>query len=438
MLETPLTNATFKLDVSGVAGFFGGEEAFAALSTVHLIHGRRWLGWYNSPGSYLIAKKYGVLANSRIWDGLYPGVNVDPSIMLELDGKVGPKYVAAYSGTRLASTGHLAHLFVAYCDAHPGPVDLIGEKKSSTDVYLTVAHLEKYKEFDGYPRVPARSLLAFDPLAILPIAYSLGVCISSAVFGDWFAFALILLGILTNGIACFVIGSGILKVRQPNPSEYSPPGDGILEGFPRVILLKGSEKVVQGITKGRFYLEFASASRYNDIGWSSVLLTMQFLVQLFVIPQATLFGQIMFLSSLTVSWLFNAYLASVDKEELQRNILAHVLLNKPVIRTVRLPKRTALVVFAAVYMGTNDPRSFLDEMIPNETAVWKLVKEIIAEAILTDREPDQVLASKADKEDELDKYEKGLFRDMYQQATIGYHGAKKYNPSMMAGSVQEV
>ncbi|KIJ36777.1 hypothetical protein M422DRAFT_179050, partial [Sphaerobolus stellatus SS14] len=77
-LKTPLQHSSFSLDVSGIAGFFGGEEAFAAMTSVHLFRGRRWLGWYNSPGSFYVSKKYGILARSRVWDGLYPGVNVDP------------------------------------------------------------------------------------------------------------------------------------------------------------------------------------------------------------------------------------------------------------------------------------------------------------------------------------------------------------------------
>ncbi|PPQ95901.1 hypothetical protein CVT26_015587 [Gymnopilus dilepis] len=425
MPKPPLTESTFELDVSGIAGFFGGEEAFAAMSSIHLVRGRRWLGWYNSPGSYFVAKKYGVLARSRIWDGLYPGINVDPTTMLELDGKVGPRYIAAHSGTRLPSTGHLAYLFAQHCQEHHGEVQSISDPKPS-DLFLTIVHLEDFKEFEGYPKVPAKSFGAFDPLAIIPIGCSIAACVLSAVFEDWYCFALILLGVLTNGISCVVIGSGVLKVRQPNPSAYSPPGDGILDGYPRVILMKGSEKAVQGITKGKFFLEYESESQYHDIGICAVLLTIQFLGQLFLIPQGTLFGQILFLATLGISWLFNAYLASVDNEALQTRILSEVLLHKPKTSTVRLPKRTSLVVFAALYMGTKDPRSFLDEMIPNDTAVWKLVKETISEAIIKDVDPEDILGEKSQKVAALDNFEKGLFDDMLKQASIGFRGAKEF------------
>ena len=88
-ISTPLAGAKFTLNSAGVAGFFGGEEAISAMATVHLYKGRRFLGWFNSPGSYTIAKRFGRMANSRFWDGLFPGTNDSPAISFELDGKQG-------------------------------------------------------------------------------------------------------------------------------------------------------------------------------------------------------------------------------------------------------------------------------------------------------------------------------------------------------------
>lgn len=87
----------FDLDVSGVAGFFGGEEAISAMQTIHLYKYRKWMGWYNFPGSWNVGKKFGMLANSRLLDGLFPGPHEDPAKFFELDGKQGLKYVAARS-----------------------------------------------------------------------------------------------------------------------------------------------------------------------------------------------------------------------------------------------------------------------------------------------------------------------------------------------------
>ena len=109
-LKNPIApNSKFTLNTAGVAGFFGGEEAISAMATVHLYEHRRWLGWFNSPGSYTIAKGFGRMANSRFWDGLFPGSNDSSTETFELDGKQGPQYIAALPGTEL-QTRHLGHL----------------------------------------------------------------------------------------------------------------------------------------------------------------------------------------------------------------------------------------------------------------------------------------------------------------------------------------
>lgn len=117
VLQSPFKAGNkFSLDSSGVAGFFGGEEAFAAMNSVHLIPSRRWLGWYNSPGSYFVAKKYGTLPKSTFWDGLFPGPALEPAELLEIDAKKpGPRYTGVYSGTRQFKTGHLCYLVARYC-----------------------------------------------------------------------------------------------------------------------------------------------------------------------------------------------------------------------------------------------------------------------------------------------------------------------------------
>ncbi|KAJ8593139.1 hypothetical protein M405DRAFT_701365, partial [Rhizopogon salebrosus TDB-379] len=68
----------FTLNFSGVAGFFGGDEAVQAMKTIHLYKARRWTGWYNAPGSFTIAKCLGPIANSRFWNALFPGPNENP------------------------------------------------------------------------------------------------------------------------------------------------------------------------------------------------------------------------------------------------------------------------------------------------------------------------------------------------------------------------
>ncbi|KIJ25515.1 hypothetical protein M422DRAFT_119940, partial [Sphaerobolus stellatus SS14] len=116
------------------------------------------------------------------------------------------------------------------------------------------------------------------------------------IFSDWYCFSMILLGIICNGLSCFVIGSGKLEFSGPQPSDHSPAGDGVLRQSPQhLIILKGTENAVTKITRNSFYLHYASGDDFNDIGYISLALTTQFLLQLFLVPQGKLFGQILFL-----------------------------------------------------------------------------------------------------------------------------------------------
>ncbi|KAG6373822.1 hypothetical protein JVT61DRAFT_5967 [Boletus reticuloceps] len=88
-----------------------------------------------------------------------------------------------------------------------------------------------------------------------------------AMVADWFSCSMILLGIVSNGVACLVIGSGELSldtVKKPAPG--APPGDGMLIGDDTVIVVRGAEKDVNAITKGKFVLTIGGGPTYDRIG----------------------------------------------------------------------------------------------------------------------------------------------------------------------------
>ena len=81
----PLANAKFSLNSLGVAGFFGGDIAVNGMATVIFFIGRRFVGLYNAPGSLEVAKRYGQLASSRVYRGLFPGGDTtDPAQLFGL------------------------------------------------------------------------------------------------------------------------------------------------------------------------------------------------------------------------------------------------------------------------------------------------------------------------------------------------------------------
>jgi len=414
----PLSDSKFSLDASGVAGFFGGDEAVSAMATVHVYQGRKWLGWYNSPGSYLIAKRYGQLANSRFWDGLFPGVNTDPATLFELDGGKGPKFKGVESGSIIPETGHLASLMVKECQMKQS-IDVPGRK--TQPVGVTIVDLHHVPDQIMTPKQLTKYTSAF---AFIPMSVSLGTCIACALCRDWYSSSVILLGIIANGISCFVIGSGKFTFSHPIPTPGTPRGDGLLITDNNVIVLLGEEGAVNSITRGRFSLNFGSEPEYRDIGICALILTMQFIAQLLLMPQATLFGQIMFITSLAVSSAYNSWLSSSDKAEIQRRLLLDVVLKHPMMTKFMLGTRATMAVFVLLVLNPSDPAKVLDNLLPNDTKVWKRWKSIILSRL---QDGEKMHFQSADwNDDSFNGSESTLLRALLGDAQAAYDGYSDY------------
>ncbi|KAI0649499.1 hypothetical protein C8Q79DRAFT_999247 [Trametes meyenii] len=387
------------------------------MATVHLLQGRRWLGWYNTPGSYEIAKQYGQLANSRFWDGLFPGVNRDPAQLFGLDGKSGPRFLAAHSGSSINPSGHLAHLIARKARNEPIARSIVNKRRSTLEHTVTTVDLSYSPKQEELPR-PQKSRLPL--LALIPIAVSIAASVLCGLVADWWCCGSIAFGVLASGLACFVIGSGKLTFRHPAPAKGAPPGDGILLNEGNILVIRGEEGAVNALTRGRFCLTFTSQPRYENIGVCSVLLTIQFLIQLLLIPQGTLFGQLMFVVTLGVSWFYNAYLSALDKEDIQTDILLELMrLNKTSIQKIALGTRTAQAVFTLLALNCPRPRKILDELLPNDTPAWRRWKDVIIRRI-THNEPLRFKEEDWKVPDLSDSAE--LLYDLFTDAEEAYRG----------------
>ncbi|TFK93187.1 hypothetical protein K466DRAFT_594653 [Polyporus arcularius HHB13444] len=430
----PLHDSGINLDISGVAGFFGGDVAVSAMGTVSLYKGRKWFGWYNSPGSYEIAKRYGRLAQHRFWCGLYPGVTDNPAVLFGLDGKVGPQYRAVHSGTSMNQTGHLAYLLCQECKKTPAREwdKQIGSTRRTSPIDVTIAYLPYDPPEKLNPGAIEASVTT--QLSFLPILSSAAACLSCGFVADWYCCAMIAFGMFCSGASCYVIGSGEFTFTHPKPAGGAPSGDGILANDvnDQIVILRGAEGAVNAITRGRFSLDYKSHPSYHNIGWSSVLLTVQFLLQLLVVPQGTIFGQVMFLSSLAASWVYNSFLSSLDKENIQRRILFKTVLEGPVTYKYQLGTRTTMVVFVLLVLSSSQRmdqqglRKVLDHLIPNDTRVWRFFKETIVREIellsIERKEPAFQLPSY----ETLTGAEKELSENLYLDAQTAYRAFQVY------------
>lgn len=399
----------FSLNTSAVAGVFGGEEAVASMATVHVYEHRKWLGWYNSPGSYTVARRYSLLSS---FSGVILGTHTNLATLFELDGCKGPKFRAAHSGSILDETSHLAALFSKECS------DLLGEEvqgRKTQQIGVTVADFHHVPDEHMYPE---RLDTASPFVALIPIAVSIGTSVACAYSQDWYSFSMILLGTIASGVSCLVIGSGKLTFTHPKAADGCPPGDGVLGTDREIAVLRGPEGAVNCITRGRFSLSFTSESLYGNIGWCSTLLMVQFVAQLLLIPQGTLLGQSLFLISLAVSWAYNLWLSALDKEKLQRAMLMERVLRQPRLKKYLLGTRTSMAVFVTLLLKPEEPRLLLDHLICNDTPVWNSFKETISQRMCSTEK--KLLFDPPDQDRPTTISEEKLWRALYADAQSAY------------------
>ena len=409
-----INHSTYRLDLSGVVRLFGGDNAVDALETIHLYAGRRWAGWYNYPGAVTVAKRFGQMADSRLWDSIFPGPNESPAITFKLAGKSGPDYSGSFSGTKLR-TGYLGYLIAKECTDSPcKPLQLFKKdgaigRKTGSSAAVTVISLpprQHQRITRSLTRTSGVSVTKHEPelipivpksdpplalWAIVPSLISILACVFCFLSQDPLCASLILLGIVSSGFSSLALGTATLNIRVPVASAASPAGDGLmLSKGGSIIILKGEEADVNIITKGEFELDYSTGilphQKHHTIGVSSLLLMAQFLVQLLLIPLSTFFGQIVFLISFIASGAYHLYVVSHEREKVLRELLIREL-------AVRMEKwiagtRTQMAVFVCLILGDghqyplkSNPDAVLSRILPSETVVWgywrrKVLKEL--------------------------------------------------------------
>ncbi|KAF8132292.1 hypothetical protein EV363DRAFT_1416558 [Boletus edulis] len=276
-----INDSTYRLDLTGVVGLFGGDSAVDALETIHLYAGRRWAGWYNYPGTVTVAKRFGQMAEGRLWDSLFPGPNESPAVTFNLAGKFGPDYNGSFSGTKLR-TGYPGYLMAAESAYSPcKPLQLLRKdnteaRKTGSSATVAVISLPPQqrerirrsltptgvggtKQRHGFIPINPKYNPPLALLAIVPSLISILASVICFLANDPLCASLIILGIVSSGFSSLALGSATLKIRVPIPSAASPPGDGLMlldDGS--IIVLKGEEADVNVVTKGEFELDYST------------------------------------------------------------------------------------------------------------------------------------------------------------------------------------
>ena len=431
---TPIGKSNFALDTSGLASVFGGPEAIFSLALVHVYPGRRWLGWYNSPGSYFLGKRLAHIAHSNPILNIisksgehsqsHLEKHIDPAELFEYDGRKGPKFRAIHSGTILDETGHSAALFLKEC-AETHAKKIPGRVTCPVDVIIANLH-HTPPESESPAKFHRGMRASID--ALIPIIISFAACATSGLYHDWYCFSVILLGIIANGLSCLVVGSGELIFTHPRTTVGLPAGDGFLSTPEQVVLLSGDEGAVNSITRGKFSLRFDNDPLFRTIGTCAMLHLLQSVAQLILVPQGSLFGQLMFVASIAVSWSYNLWLSSFNKESIQRKMLMGVL-DTPTLTKFTLGTRTSMAVFVLLALNAEKPEEVLNHLLPNDTEVWKRWKSAILERLKSGKE------LRFHESDWNDPTDGNLLKMLYNDAQEAYEGFEEHmTPGLLFSS----
>jgi len=149
---------------------------------------------------------------------------------------------------------------------------------------------------------------------------------------------------------------------------------------------------------------------------------LQFVAQLLLIPQGSLFGQIMFVGSLGVSWLYNSYLSSFDREKIQRRVLREKILPDMKLTRYKLGTRTTMVAFVLLVLRSSNPEKLLNNLLPNDTNTWNIWRRVVLEKM----KGNLPLSFDDGDYEGVDAAERPLLENLYKDAKAAYDGLLEF------------
>ncbi|KAH9946396.1 uncharacterized protein BXZ73DRAFT_86525 [Epithele typhae] len=368
-MSSSLTSAPFAS--SALLGFVGGDQTATALYLTHIAGRQRIPTLVNSPGSYFAARALAVLHKARVWDGLHPGVSVDPCSLASPSTTPGPKFIASVSGTILDSTGPIAQELLEHTRSLSAQT-VSGRR--TTPLAVTIVELPDAPHSELHPTARISAPV------FLPILASAAAATFCGLTSDYTTLAAIAFGMLCSAGASRALHAGDLTFTRPLSTPGATVGDGYLETGNEFIVLRGSETAVAAVTRGQMTLRFRSECTHRSLAFAALLLGTQCVAQLLLLPLGTLLGQLAFLLATAAAWLYHAHVARQAPAAWRRLVLEDVL-SAPAMARYSVGTRTAAAVVLMRLLRPADVEEQLARLLPNNTPVWKLWRETVAQRL---------------------------------------------------------
>ncbi|KAI8582644.1 hypothetical protein K450DRAFT_226290 [Umbelopsis ramanniana AG] len=371
----------FNLDLSGVAGFLGGDEAVSATVAAFSTGNIGWTGWYASPGAYAVAKYFGRTLEGKVWKACFPGERVDLSEAFRLHSISNYQFYGLESFTKCRPHSNIPDCLVADVDkiiaedklivfkpldleterTQPGQDSLPKKDEQLENGTPALVHIftvgeqskDEQSSSNHSNETPSpKSWVTTDFYKISPsikkAMYGVVALVVDLVFlailgriRDWWILSIILASLVCNFLFVTSLRSCKIEVVKHKVSSLdTPPGHGIFahDTENTFMAVFGTEDMMNNIAKTKLQVTRNSTictkrpsteptestnTIFSELWTGLACMSMQllFLAQILITPQGTLAGQIIFLASLLVGWIANACYSYIDVTEAQRQIV---------------------------------------------------------------------------------------------------------------------
>ncbi|KAF8546683.1 hypothetical protein OG21DRAFT_1607686 [Imleria badia] len=310
---------------------------------------------------------------------------MDPTASFETVDCKGPKFRAAHTGTVIQETNYVAALFMKECAAWDSEGKVVPGRVTQP-VGITIANLGRAPAPEMHPARSSAFMLLFASLH-----------------------------------RCFILGPLAVEFifTYPESAQESPAGDGIFTSSSGkdIVLLRGREGAVNSITCGTFSLRFSSEAHFTPslIRWCTILFFIRGIAQLLLtgIPQASLLAK----SCSLPRW-----------EKIHREFIFERVFENPMLIKYMLGTCTTAAVFMLLALQPQDPTALLNELLPNDTEVWKQWKmtnlgELLQSHVESESHVESFLSeSKIGDLGRFKQQDQELLYQLYEDARAAYKG----------------
>lgn len=344
IIETPETS--YNLDLVGLLITFGDSGAITRL-WYQLINRDKWILLFTvTPGIYTwLEIIYNLFIIAKRKDKSY-----------ELYSKDKIKYTGIFSNTRTEIKNIASEEYIKNIINEPK-----ANKKYRRPTNLQIIQLNKNPDSEIKIKQPI-----IEWWWLWGTIITILLIIILGLMEDWFGISVIIIHFICNIMIHILSLNGNIYWSKSEPSKIAPNGDCFIEINNSILLIKGSENLIQKFLQKPLIYKNKSNIIYIGITWLVILISLCWTV--LGSPLATTQGQYCLGASLIIGLIVNIQISYENNGKNWRNICIRDFGIKQILEKTFKSRSTALGVIVA--LSESNPNILLGNELPN-TKEWE-------------------------------------------------------------------